>query len=53
MAEEHVLVRRKIVLPVIEAVGRRHPRVVQGEHFGGDEGAVIPIGDRVDTKHAD
>ena len=45
MAEQHPLVGRVVVLAVVEAVRGRDPRVVEHGDPGGEEGAVIAIGD--------
>ena len=50
MAEEDDTVRRVEVLSVLESVCRRDARVVEAEHFGGDERRVVAIGDRQDRQ---
>ena len=54
MAEEHPAVRRIVVCAVVLPVRRRDARVVERHHLGGDERAVVPVGDRQnaqDGKH--
>ena len=53
MAEQHPLVGRMIILPVVESDGRRDPAVVQHRDLRREERAVIAIRDRQDAQHDD
>ena len=50
MAEQHPLVRRHEVVAVLLRVRRRDARVVERHHLGGQERAVVAIGDRDDAE---
>ena len=49
VAVEHVFVRRHIVQAVVVPPGRRHALAVQAEDLGGEEEAVVAVGDQVDA----
>ena len=49
VSEQHPPVGGHVVHPVVVALGRRLPRVVQPQDLVGDEFAVEPIGDEVDA----
>ena len=50
MAEEHPLLRRVVVVPVVLRVRRRHARIVQHHHLRGDERAVVAVRDGQDAQ---
>lgn len=50
VAEENPLVRRLIILTVIESVGRCLPAVVERNNFGGDERTIETVGYRHHTQ---
>jgi len=45
MAEEHVLVRRYVVLAIFETMCGRDARIVEGHDLGGEKRGVIAIAD--------
>jgi hypothetical protein len=45
MAEEDPARRRVVIVAVVARVGRGDPGIVEHEHAGGDEGAVVAVGD--------
>ena len=48
MPEEHPLVGRHVVLPVVEPMRRRDPRVIERHHLRREEGGVVAVADRGD-----
>ena len=53
MAEQHPLVGRMIVLPIVELMRRRRSQIVEHRHLRGQESAVIAIGDGEDAQDAE
>ncbi len=51
--KKHPFARGVVVGAVVMEVGGCAPRPIQGQHFGGDKGAVIPVGDRQNAERAD
>src|SRR5262245_23744845 len=50
---QNVLVRRNVIVPVVELVRGRDARIIESQDFRGDERAVIAIGNGVDAKYSD
>jgi len=53
VAEEHPAAHRMEIRPVVLGVRRCDTRVIERHHLRGDEGAVIPVGNREDAHDRD